>query len=195
MIKRLKSSTDAIVLKIARVLPRFNPNFITIAGVVPPILFFWLVTHNYLGWALVALAGTALDSIDGAYARATGQATKFGAVLDSTLDRFSDSVIISAFGFAGLISWPLVIATLIASFLISYIKAGAAANGQDAKLLALGPIERTQRLGMIFIGLLLNNLFPHEAFYSVPLLNLVFLILLAGSLLTVSRRFAVASRT
>lgn len=145
--------------------------------------------HGYFDWALLALVGTFLDSLDGAYARATNQETKFGAVLDASLDRFSDAIIISAFGFAGLISWTIVIAVLIASFLISYVRSsGTAVLMQDSKFLALGPIERTQRLAIIFIGLLLFILFPNIMIANISLLNLIFLILLAASIVTVLRR-------
>jgi len=188
MIKKFKSYTDNLVSKIAQILPRFNPNFITILGLVPPILFFWFLTHNYIGWALVALVGTLFDSLDGAYARATGQVTKFGAFLDSTLDRFSDAVIISAFGFAGLISWELVIATLIFSFLISYIRSSGTFVVGDSKILALGPIERAQRLGLVFLGLLLYWLWPESLILNITFLKLVFIILLVGSVVTVGRR-------
>jgi archaetidylinositol phosphate synthase len=195
MVTKLKSFTDAVVLKIARKLPRFNPNFITIAGLVPPILFFWLLTHHYYDWALLALVGTLFDSLDGAYARATGQTTKFGAFLDSTLDRFSDAVIIAAFGFAGLISWELVTAILIASFLISYIRSAGMTVVGDSKILALGPIERAQRLAIVFLGLLLYWLFPTQMIFEIPLLHFIFILLLVGSAVTVWRRINAVSRT
>jgi archaetidylinositol phosphate synthase len=188
MVKKLKSYTDGVVLKIARRLPRFNPNFITIAGLLPPILFFWLLAHNYFGWALLALMGTLLDSLDGAYARATGQTTKFGAFLDSVMDRLSDAIIISSFGFSGLVSWWLVIAILTSSFLISYIRSSGTTVVGDSKILALGPIERPQRLALIFVGLALSWLLPSAKLGGIPFLNLIFIFLLAASIVTVLQR-------
>lgn len=188
MLKKVKQFSDSAISKISQGLPRFNPNFITIAGVLPPVLFFWLVTHNYFGWALLALAGTALDSIDGGYARATGQETKFGAFLDSCLDRLTDAIMISAFGFAELISWELIIAIIICSFLISYIRSAGLFIAHDSKLLAVGPIERAQRLGLIFIGLGAYTMFPEIRWLELNLLQITFVVLFALSILTVFNR-------
>lgn len=179
--------------KIARVLPRFSPNFITILGLLPPVLFYWLVGQGRYGWALVALAATVLDSVDGAYARATGQVTKFGAVLDASLDRFSDALVISSFAFAEIVSWPMAIALVICSFLISYVKASAAANGIDTKHLSVGPIERQHRLAIIFVGLALYA-------WALPnpnarqIIPLAFIILISLSLITILRRLVRAKR-
>jgi len=48
--------------------------------------------HLRLGGVLIVLAGT-FDALDGALARLTGRKSRFGAFLDSTVDRFSEAVI------------------------------------------------------------------------------------------------------
>ncbi len=188
MVKAIKQYSDKAVYKIAQKLPRFNPNFITIVGVLPPIIFFWLLIAGRPGWALFALAATVLDSVDGAYARATGQETKFGAFLDSTLDRLSDAIIISAFGYTGLVPWEIIVPTIIASFLISYTRSAAANVTIDNKTMAIGPIERSQRLIIIFLGLLVSNMYPDIGWDNWSLLQITFAALFLLSLTTVLRR-------
>ena len=84
---------------------------------------------------MVLLAGF-FDILDGALARLTNQVTRFGAVLDSTLDRLSEAVLLVAI----LVSFEktlllvlLVFFALVGSLLVSYIRARAEAVGLDAR--------------------------------------------------------------
>lgn len=87
--------------------------------------------HPGVGAALVLFSGT-LDLLDGAVARMTGSASRWGALLDSTLDRVADAAPL-----AGVVvyyshtSWaaaaPLL--TIVAGFVISYVRARAEALG------------------------------------------------------------------
>lgn len=195
MFKQLKTSSDELVGKIARQFPRFSPNFITILGVIPPLAFLWLLINHFYGWAIFALILTAIDSLDGAYARATNQVSAFGAVLDASLDRFSDAIIISAFSFAGLCSWPLAISLVIASFMISYIKASGGAHGLNEKSLGKGPIERVQRLVLVGIALLCYILMPYGRVGNLAVLNSIFVLLLLLSIVTILRRYRAVYRS
>ena len=70
------------------------PNVLTLSSLVPMILAAWNLGHGRLGSAgLWLVAGGTLDLIDGAVARASGQASPFGGVLDSVVDRASDTLI------------------------------------------------------------------------------------------------------
>ena len=50
-------------------------------------------TGNLLAGAAVLVAGSLLDAVDGALARATGGTTAFGSFLDSTLDRAAEAIL------------------------------------------------------------------------------------------------------
>jgi phosphatidylglycerophosphate synthase len=82
-------------------------------------------------WAGVLLiAAGACDMLDGAVARIGGKSTSFGAVLDSSLDRFSDVAIFLAlvahFCWRGNLTYTFLAAVALANtFLISYVKARA----------------------------------------------------------------------
>ncbi len=103
---------------------------------------------------LVLLAGTLSDTLDGQLAKAAGGGTRFGAFLDSTLDRVSDAAL--ACGAAALgatrgdavLFWSALIG-LVASFLVSYVRAKAESMGTTA---TVGLMPREARLTILLIG-------------------------------------------
>ena len=128
-----------------------------------------IVTGNLLAAGLVVLLAGFFDILDGALARGTNRATRFGAVLDSTLDRLAEAVLF--FGILGLFlftgeqpflftsltqEWSvlLVFVTLLGSFLVSYIRARAEALGLSCPV---GFFTRTERVIVLALGLLLNQ--------------------------------------
>ncbi len=104
------------------------------------------------GW--LVLAGGAADVLDGRIARALGVASRRGAFLDSTLDRFAE------FGaFVGLALWfredplalGLVVVALGGSLLVSYARARGESVGIVCKV---GVLQRAERLLLLgFAGL------------------------------------------
>jgi CDP-diacylglycerol--glycerol-3-phosphate 3-phosphatidyltransferase len=129
------------------------------------------------------LAGALSDTLDGQLAKAAGGGTRFGAFLDSTLDRVSDAAL--ALGAAALganrgdtvLFWSALIG-LVASFLVSYVRAKAESMGTKA---AVGLMPREARLLILLIGvglwgvLGLYQLFV-VAFAAVALLSVVTLL-------------------
>lgn len=91
-------------------------------------------------WAFILAVG-ALDVIDGAVARAHKAESKSGALLDSTLDRVVDAVILLYF------DWPqfyALFAALLGTFLVSYVRARAESLGLAMR--GVGFMERGERL-------------------------------------------------
>lgn len=113
------------------------------------------------GW-VVLLSGF-FDIIDGALARATNQVTRFGGVLDSTLDRLSEAAILIGIMAYYLFNpqvfreWIILVigVAMIASFLVSYIRSRAEAAGIDCEV---GIFTRTERVIILALGLLINQL-------------------------------------
>jgi len=141
---------------------RVNPNTLTLVGLAINIGAAYLIAlnHFFLGGVLVLVSGL-FDLLDGALARFAKQTTKFGAVLDSTVDRISEAAIL-----CGLLIWymwrgatlevVLVFAVLIGSFLVSYIRARAEGLGLECKV---GLFTRAERVIVLAIGLFLNQVF------------------------------------
>lgn len=72
---------------------RLTPNHVTYGGLALSMLAGLSFTcYPLLGGVLTLLSGL-LDTLDGSLARATGQSKKFGAFLDSVLDRYTELII------------------------------------------------------------------------------------------------------
>ncbi len=132
-----------------------TPNAVTIvgtAGAVASALWFIPRGQLFLGSALVAFF-VLLDLIDGAMARAAGP-TRFGAVLDATCDRIADGALFAAltwYAFDTGSRWTAAagFVCLVASQVISYVKARAEASGLTADG---GLAERAERFIVALIG-------------------------------------------
>src|SRR5258708_17727184 len=67
-----------------------HPDFITVLGLVVVLIAAWLAAGgNFLLSGIVLILGMPLDALDGAIARAMQRKNRFGALLDSTLDRYA----------------------------------------------------------------------------------------------------------
>jgi len=121
-----------------------------------------IITEHLLAAGLVVLIAGFFDMLDGALARHTNQATRFGAVLDSTLDRLSEAVlligILVLFLYAAeqsITGILLASVALIGSPLVSYIRARAEALGLECQV---GLFTRAERVIVLALGLLLNQI-------------------------------------
>ncbi len=153
-----------------------HPDTITIAGLIVVALGAVCIALGQiqLGGVLL-LISLPLDALDGAVARAMQRTDRFGAVLDSTLDRYADGLIFGALAyyFAGR-GEPgnllLALASLMGSFVVSYVRARA---GEADLSVKIGLFSRFERV----VTLLLMLLIP-------PLLTLGLWILAIGTNLT-----------
>lgn len=193
MLSKHKPLAEKILNPLIAYLSTVNPNVLTLIGSIPSILFFVAVlNHNYI-LALIFFLGNFLDLFDGMVARKYGKVTAFGGFLDSTLDRVSDFLLITAFGFAGIVGWEIIMPLLLVAFLTSYIRSrGELAN--PGVSFAVGLIERTERLAIIFVGLLLYTIFPTILFAEGNILEMTFIVLIFFSTITVFQRVMHAYR-
>ncbi len=146
-----------------------TPNTLTVLGLLLSILTAFVIAQGWLlaGGLLVLFAGI-FDMFDGAMARARNAASTFGAFFDSTLDRYSESIIlfgllIYALREPGLQDrfWPfgneqpwmisLIYITVVGSIMVSYAKARAEGLGLECKT---GLLARPERVVILAIGLL-----------------------------------------
>ena len=123
-----------------------SANAVTVVGFLVTLAGAALLATGQPGAALlVLLLGTLSDTLDGQIARAAGGGTRFGAFLDSTLDRLSDAALAIAAIFV--LFWGGLV-LLVASFLVSYIRAKAESLGQGA---SVGLAPREARIA-IYLG-------------------------------------------
>ncbi|XAS75131.1 CDP-alcohol phosphatidyltransferase family protein [Dermatophilaceae bacterium Sec6.4] len=173
-----------------------SPDVITIVGtlgVMVGALAFYPLGEFFWG-TLFITAFVFSDLIDGNMARQLGRSSKWGAYLDSTLDRFGDSAI-----FGGLVLFyagrgdniliaALALACLILGSVVSYAKARAEGLGMTANV---GIAERADRLVAILIvtGLVgIGNLFSQGNAIGNWAEGIVLAVLAVLSLVTVLQR-------
>ncbi len=136
-----------------------SPNAFTVAGVIITSVAAasFLMGFIRLGGILILLGGLC-DTIDGRLARTAGKATRFGALLDSTVDRYSEFIMF--FGIAAhfitVEDYSTSAATFLAlcgSFMVSYSRARAESLGFEARM---GIMQRPERIVLIAVGALIH---------------------------------------
>ncbi len=138
-----------------------TPNMITLVGGAGSAAAAWLIIDERLLIAgAVFLAFGALDFVDGAVARATGQATSYGALLDAVMDRVGEALVLCAciwyFAERGeAVQAGFGYAALFGSIAVSYVRARGEALGIATRE---GLFRRQERILLIGIGLLANGL-------------------------------------
>jgi archaetidylinositol phosphate synthase len=188
MLSAIKPKLNPVILFFAKPLKSIDPNILTFLGLLPPIIFLWLMLSGHYLWALVSFLGLFFDTLDGAVARLSGKVSSFGAVLDSTFDRIADAIYIYAFVFAGLVRPELGFTVLLVSFLISYIRSRVELAGFGKFKLDVGLIERPERLILLFVALLSVRFLPGIFILGMNSAELIFVVLIILSLFTVGQR-------
>jgi CDP-diacylglycerol--glycerol-3-phosphate 3-phosphatidyltransferase len=143
-----------------------GPNAISLIGLVAYVVIGVVIGAGHLSLAglMLAVFGP-LDAVDGLAARESGMVSRFGAFLDSTIDRYAEF-----FLFAGLMvhmssdvdsgEWRaplLVLSAMSGSLLVSYTRARAEALGFACKV---GLLTRFERLLILAVGLIFDLIYP-----------------------------------
>ena len=159
---RLRSLLTPIVDAIARVLVRlgFSPSGLTIIGVLIACVAAALIAQGMLavGGVVMLIAGV-FDMFDGAVARMTNRATKFGALFDSVMDRVSEAVVLLGLLWFYLedgeqLGAMLVYVSIVGSTMVSYVRARAEGLGIECKG---GLMQRPERVASLGIGIIVGQ--------------------------------------
>jgi len=153
---------------------RLTPNGITIIGFLITIVSAVILISGaelgikgdtrYITWfGIILLLAGVFDMLDGQLARKTNQMTKFGALFDSVIDRYSEMVMF--FGIAYyLVSYHYFLSgvfafiAMIGSIMVSYVRARAEGLGEDCKV---GIMQRPERVLTIGISAILYGVISH----------------------------------
>jgi CDP-diacylglycerol--glycerol-3-phosphate 3-phosphatidyltransferase len=150
--------TEPVVAVLARA--GVSPNHLTLVGFLGNVGAAVLAARGeFLAAGILVLFFSALDLLDGALARSTGQASSFGAIFDSVLDRLSEAAILG-----GLVYYyserdqqlevVLCFVALAGSIMVSYVRAKAQVEGFD---LREGLFTRAERVLLVGGGLIINQ--------------------------------------
>jgi CDP-diacylglycerol---glycerol-3-phosphate 3-phosphatidyltransferase len=180
MLEKLRPWFKRLIQPIAKGLVALGctADMVTVIGAVGTIVV--SIATGTTGWlvpgSIVLALFVVFDSLDGSVAALTTGGTKFGAFLDSTLDRIADWAVLIAvvlyFLLHGgmslsegtvtkedVVAWVGIAASLYAimtSLVTSYARARAESVGYEAKN---GVATRSDRLVIILVGMLLSGVF------------------------------------
>ena len=151
-----------------------TPNFITASGLVLNIVaccvFIYGATHGdrgdfrYVGWGgFIILFVGLFDMMDGQVARVGKMSSRYGALFDSVLDRYSELIVFFGISYYLILqgyffSSIFAFLALIGSMMVSYIRARAEGLGIECKG---GFMQRPERIVVISVGAILCGVFYH----------------------------------
>jgi len=141
-----------------------HPDLITVLGLLAIVIAaLFAARGDFLASGIALLIATPLDVWDGAIARAMNRHNRFGALLDSTLDRYADGLMFCglAYYFAALgqlNEMLLVLVALIGAYSISYVRARA--EGLGIRSIREGVFDRFTRLIIMIVMLLTGLIVP-----------------------------------
>ena len=156
---RLRRLTKGPVERLARAFDRlgFRPNTLTVIGLLMAGAAALLAAQGRYGAAgLFLLLGAPFDAMDGAVARVSGRVSRFGALLDSTLDRYGEGLLLAGVGYhmadsGQLTGVALAFIALLGSVMVSYVRARAEGLGIEDKV---GLLTRVERVVILILALL-----------------------------------------
>lgn len=165
----------------------FTPNLVTATGFVLNLVaagMFLYAANEFtdstaiVGWSggVILFAGL-FDMMDGRLARMGNMSSKFGALWDSTLDRYSE--LFTLFGVAmylilngWIISGIVTFFAMVGSVMVSYVRARAEGLGIECKV---GLMQRPERVVLTSLGAILCGIFDNIWFLVVPIIIIAIL--------------------
>jgi CDP-diacylglycerol--glycerol-3-phosphate 3-phosphatidyltransferase len=162
--QKAREYTRPALETIARRLAKWNlsPDAVTYLGLVLTIGVAVLAAMGEIRWAGVAYIVAALgDALDGTLARVSGKGSRFGAFLDSNIDRFEESIVFLGLSIyyaleGGQWEIPLLLFVTVGSLMVSYSRARAEALGVECKV---GFMTRVPRVVIMIAGMILDQVF------------------------------------
>ena len=186
----IKKVFEPIALAMGRA--GLTPNGLTLIGFAITVVGSVLV--GLQAWVLggiVVFLGGVFDMFDGTLARATGQASKLGAFMDSVFDKLGEIIVflgvIAGMQAAGAADLPVLVAAaaLGASIMVSYARAKSDGLGYSSGmgLAAVGVMPREVRLVIISLGIVLTG-----TSIGISAIEFALGVILVGAVITVIQR-------
>jgi CDP-diacylglycerol--glycerol-3-phosphate 3-phosphatidyltransferase len=156
---RIRGLMSGLLKPVAAGLHRLgvHPDAVTIVGLLMVFGAACLIaTGNLQIGGLVLILALPLDAVDGALARARERTGQFGAVLDSSLDRYADGFIFASLSYYFAVNdrfdmLLLALAALLGSLLVSYVRARAEGVHVETKIGLFTRLERTVTILLLLL--------------------------------------------
>ena len=149
-----------------------NPNIVTVISPFVALVAAYGFANKLLilGTIAILLSGF-LDVVDGAVARYHNRSSKFGAFLDSTMDRFADAIIYIGIIFGGYCDWFVGVLAIHSAICVSYVRARAESQGVECNI---GIAERAVRMIILMAGAIIGY-FAGDIYFTYIIYILVIL--------------------
>ncbi len=141
-----------------------DPDAVTVVGLLVVLGAAVLAAAgSFLAAGIVLILGAPLDTLDGAIARAMGRKNRFGALLDSTLDRYGDGFLFCGLGYyfashGQMVEMGLALLALVGAYVVSYVRARA--EGLGIGSIKAGLFDRLVRTVILIAALLTGWVVP-----------------------------------
>jgi CDP-diacylglycerol--glycerol-3-phosphate 3-phosphatidyltransferase len=139
---------------------KLTPSLVSLLGLAINLSVGYLASIEvFLIAGILLLVAGVMDMLDGALARLTGTATKFGAVLDSTSDRFAEAAVLLGLLLLYLRNdsdseVTLVFLVLVTSFMVSYLRSRGEGLGIRSNV---GLMQRPERVVVLAAGFMVDQ--------------------------------------
>lgn len=149
-----------------------NPNIVTVISPFVALVAAYGFANKLLilGTIAILLSGF-LDVVDGAVARYHNRSSKFGAFLDSTMDRYADAIIYIGIIFGGYCDWFVGVLAIHSAICVSYVRARAESQGVECNI---GIAERAVRMIILMAGAIIGY-FAGDIYFTYIIYILVIL--------------------
>ncbi len=140
-----------------------HPNVLTLIGLLVNGVAAWILARGeFLYAGLIILSAAVFDLTDGAVARSANKVTRFGAFLDSVMDRYSDLILLTGLlvHYARIERFSYMVLTAVVmtgTVLVSYSRARAENLIPKCKV---GFMERPERIVLLILGALFDRMAP-----------------------------------
>jgi CDP-diacylglycerol--glycerol-3-phosphate 3-phosphatidyltransferase len=138
---------------------RVSPNVLTVLGLLAgaAVGFFYAAERPGLAAAFIVVCGI-FDILDGKVAKNADRKSLFGAIFDSSMDRYSEFFIYVGLAYYFRHGWGLwlMFVAFLGSTMVSYTRARAEGLGVDCRV---GMMQRAERLVLLFLGTLVGIVF------------------------------------
>ena len=148
-----------LINPLSRVLARarVHPHVLTVTGFVLALVAanFFRIDRFFWAGIFIILAGTC-DVLDGRLARDTGKGSTYGALFDSTIDRYTEIALF--LGLAWYFSYSrittlIILLAMAGSLLVSYTRARSEGLGRECHV---GIMQRQHRITLLVAGAILG---------------------------------------
>lgn len=162
LLARFRQNYERVTLPLGGICVRLgvSPDTLTYASLLMGAFAGWLLANKHWLLAIGAILLVGLtDVLDGATARAGGIASPYGTVLDHTVDRYVEFMVLLGVLISGVVAPVWIVFTLFGMIMASYVRARAEGTG-GLESCNVGMAGRQEKLVLLLIGLVLQPFYP-----------------------------------